>query len=197
MEEKSNLLQQAKQGDKKSFELLLQQHEKQLNYICSGFFLLDAEEDDLLQEARTAFWKAVIKYDPNASASFETYVTTVVKNHLINVIKQHNRKNAELLHNYISLNNQGALEVGEETGYMVASVENNTPETQLNQTSRLKELNQTIAKTLSQYEQTILQQYLADVLIADIAKNLQTQPKSIYNALQRIRSKLNFLNKTN
>ena len=123
----------------------------------------------------------------------------MVKNHILNVIKRHNRKNNELLHHYVSLNNQGAMQLGDgqQEGYVVASVETSTPESETLQQNQLNELQQQIKKALSEYELQILEIYLTGVSIADISKTLNKPEKSIYNALQRIRSKLEFLNKTN
>ena len=191
------LIDLAKQGDDFAFEQLFTTYKNLVASICRRYFLIGGETDDLLQEGMIGLYKAVKTYDPSKSTTFSTYATTLVQRQVMNAIKQANSQKHAVMQDYVALNNQGGIEgkAGDGESYFVAKTTQATPESFIVNQEELKQLLKQIASVLSPYEQTILEEYLNGYTYKQIAQHLNKSSKSIDNALNRIKTKLQFLNK--
>ena len=130
-------------------------------------------------------FKAVRDYQPDKDASFQTFAGICVDRQIYNAIQSSNRQKHQPLNSYISLSEQD----GENEEHLGdAWVEN--PESIIIDQENVQSLEQEITTTLSPMENQVLEYYLAGNGYGEIAQIMGKTPKSIDNALQRIRTKI-------
>jgi len=186
MEEKE-LIKLAKEGNEKALDELYAKYKQKVLNIAKKYYLNDGNNDDIVQEGMLGFLKAINTYTEGKS-EFGYYMKRLVEQQIINAIKKSNsHKNAPLNERY-NLNNQGELEFGEEE--IGIPNESLSPESEVIQEENTAELNSIMNSKLSEFEQQVLQLYLCDFTYYDIMEKLQVTYKSVDNALQRIKLKL-------
>lgn len=148
-------------------------------------FLIGGDNDDLIQEGMIGLFKAVRDYQPEKEASFQTFARICVDRQIYNAIQNSNRQKHQPLNSYISL----SQEDGENEEHLPDMwVEN--PESIIIDQENVRDLEQEITCTLSPMENQVLDYYLDGNGYTEIAKIMGKTPKSIDNALQRIRGKI-------
>ena len=178
-EELNKLIISVRNGDQKAFVLLLQQYspliEASVNMFCSEGSSSN-DKDDFRQEASVAFYNSVLTYDlEQSNVEFGLYAKICVCNALISQIRIAKRIPSEI----------------QELSEDLISVEpNEDPSSKLLEEERLSFLFQIIRNTLSRYEYKVWKLYLSGCSTSEIAKELNTDSKSISNAIYRIRVKL-------
>lgn len=192
------LIKKAKNGDNEAIEKLLNEHKQLVNFVTRKYFLVGGDNDDLLQEGMIALCKAINSYDETKGVSFATYAKTVIEHTIINAIKSDASNKNILLNNSYGLTNQGQITNNSEDdfGYTIAS-DSLTPESQVISTEQTKDIVKQIKDCLSDYELKILKFYLKGLSYTQIATELGVSSKSVDNALNRIKNKLNFLKENN
>lgn len=197
MEEKK-LLELAKAGDEVCLTELMNNYKPLVNKLARKYFLINSSLDDLIQEGMLGLFKAFRSYKLGAEASFKTYATLCINRQIQTAIEANNRNKNIPLNTYFSINNQGKIllsvkaEEGndeEDNGFFVPS-NGLTPEESVLFREKLRELNGKINKELSLFEKKVLHFYIKGLNYVEIAEVLKKQPKSIDNALSRIKIKL-------
>lgn len=191
------LIEQAKNGDEYAMETVLVQHKQLVNSVVRKYFLIGGDTDDLIQEGMAALFNAVLTYDKAKNSSFDAYAFMLIERRIISIIKSANSKKNLPLNDALMVNNQGVISVDDNDdgiGFMISSLEPD-PENELLGNDSYNELVLKIKETLSEYEYKVLSFYLQGYNYNDIALKLNVSPKSIDNALTRIKNKLNFLKK--
>ena len=148
-----------------------------------AMFLIGGETDDLIQEGMIGLFKAVQSYHPDKEASFRTFAGMCIDRQLYSAIQNSNRQKHMPLNSYISLSEE------KETDELEASWWEN-PENIIIDQENTRSLEQEIHKVLSPMENRVLDYYLKGYSYIQIAGIMEKTPKSIDNALQRIRSKI-------
>lgn len=190
------LIAQAKQGDELSLDFLMQRYKQLASKIARSYFLVGAEHEDLLQEAMIGLYKAYISYDKTKHTSFSTFAYLCITRSVQDAVKSANSKKHHMLSNCVSLTNQGAIVINNEEDKEINIVIPSSalsPDEQLIEEEKIKDIKQKIKNNLSNLEQKVLSLYLNGDSYTQIAQKLNTNNKSIDNALSRIRHKLNFL----
>lgn len=190
------LIAQAKQGDESSLDFLMQRYKQLASKIARSYFLVGAEHEDLLQEAMIGLYKAYINYDKTKHTSFSTFAYLCITRSVQDAVKSANSKKHQMLSNSVSLTNQGAIVINNEEDKEINIVipsSTLSPDEQLIEEEKIKDIKQKIKNNLSNLEQKVLSLYLNGDSYTQIAQKLNTNNKSIDNALSRIRHKLNFL----
>ena len=186
----------AKSGNQDAIEKILSNHKQLVNSVVRKYFLIGGDVDDLTQEGMIALYNAILSYDHEKNSSFDAYAHMVVERHIISTIKQFNNKKNLPLNEAVTVNNQGTIfsdgDDGDGVGYMIQSTKP-TPESALENLDTYNELMSKIKDTLSNYENEVLSYYLEGYSYIDIANKLNETPKSVDNALNRIKNKLHFL----
>lgn len=197
------LLQNAKNGDEKSLEKLLEKFKPTVNSIARGCFLVGGDLDDLVQEGMVGLYKAIISYKQNNETKFSTYAYICIKRQVLNAISESKRlKNLPLNNSYISINNQGMLllkaeeDEDDECGVFLTSV---LPSPEEHFLTREQEVLMTkqVKSVLSDFEFSVLALYLKGFSYADIALKTKKDSKSVDNAISRIKKKLQLCCKEN
>ena len=178
------LLRQIQSGNDDAMECLLERYRDMVRKEARSFFLAGGDEEDLIQEGMIGLFKAVQSYQPDKDASFRTFAGMCLDRQLYSAIQNSNRQKHMPLNSYISLS-----EEPEETDELEGSWWEN-PENIIIDQESTRSLEQEIHRALSSMENRVLEYYLKGYGHIQIAKIMGKTPKSIDNALQRIRGKI-------
>ena len=179
------LISRFKNGESEILDYLMEKYKNMVRKKARTMFLIGGENDDLIQEGMIGLFKAVRDYQPDKDASFQTFAGICVDRQIYNAIQSSNRQKHQPLNSYISLSEQD----GENEEHLGdAWVEN--PESIIIDQENVQSLEQEITTTLSPMENQVLEYYLAGNGYGEIAQIMGKTPKSIDNALQRIRTKI-------
>ena len=162
-------------------EYLLEKYKDIVLKKARAMFLIGGETDDLIQEGMMGLFKAIRDYKPEYTASFATFANLCIDRQLYTAISTSKRKKHQPLNTYVSLNDE------EETAVLGLQTEN--PESIILEEEGLRDLKDEIYRSLSPLECKVLDYYLQGYSYTRIAQVLDRTPKSIDNALHRIREK--------
>lgn len=174
--------------DNEALETLFNRYKIMLNAICRSYYLINGDDDDVMQEGMIGLFKAINTFNDNYV--FSSYAYKCIKNSVITAIKKSNCNKNKPLNNFISLS--GGEEDDIDKSIMVSDVNFNPESTFINRENE-KELKNKIQSMLTPLERDILKQYLDGYSYQDIANSLHKNTKSVDNAIQRIRKKLSEL----
>ncbi|MBR1984187.1 MAG: sigma-70 family RNA polymerase sigma factor [Clostridia bacterium] len=196
------LLEKAKNGDEKAINALMDLYKPLVTIIARKFFLINATTDDLIQEGMLGLFKAYRSYNLQSKTSFKTYASVCIKRQIQTALIANNRNKNIPLNTYFSISNQGKILLSiknednsdddDEVGFFIAS-NNLTPEEAVLFREKLNEVDEHINQLLSSFEKKVLHLYIKGLNYIEIAQKLKKEPKSIDNALGRIKIKLKVL----
>ena len=192
------LLLKARSGDNVALEDLINNLRPMVSSICRGYFLTNGDEEDLVQEGMIGLYKAIQTYDTSSDVKFGTFAYLCVKRQVQQAVRSSlSNKNAPLS-NYLSIDSHGAISVGtydeedSENEFCIPS-DSPSPEDSLIKKETMTELNNKIRSVLSDYEYRVLTLYLKGYSYKQISLLLDKNTKSVDNAIERIKDKLEFL----
>lgn len=185
-----------RQGDDEGTDYLLEKYKNLVRKKARALYLIGGESDDLIQEGMIGLYKAIRDYREEKDSSFVGFAILCVERQLYNAIKGANRMKNSPLNTYVSLD----LPVGgvgmEEQQTLGETLERDgitNPEDILIDRERVGRIEHFIQEHLSKMEQEVVVLYVEGLDYQQIAEKLNKTPKSIDNALQRIKKKLNVL----
>lgn len=184
------------QGDRDAAEYILNKYEGIVHKKASGYFLLGSDRDDVVQEGRIGLYKAIADYDETKKSSFKSFAELCITRQIITSIKSATRLKHSPLNSYVSL--YKPVHEEEETRTLLETLSSDgtiDPLEVLVQEERLNDLLSLIMKALTHLEFEVLHYYVEGYTYDEIAKKLNRQEKSIDNALQRVRRKMDELSK--
>ncbi|OLR58749.1 RNA polymerase subunit sigma-70 [Anaerostipes sp. 494a] len=183
------LLIKIRSGDDEAMEYLMEKYRGLVRTEARKFFLTGGDEEDLIQEGMIGLFKAVRSYQEERDAAFSTFATICVRRQIYSTVTASNRKKHGPLNNYISIFGSFTEENGKLNEVLEDSLEN--PEELLLRKEKIRNYYDIINEKLSDYEKQVMEHYLNGDDYTQIAKKLGRTDKSIDNAIQRIRRKLN------
>lgn len=182
------MLEAARSGDENALNAIIQHYESEVRIIACKYFLPKADYDDLIQEGRIAIYKAVLSYNMDLNIPFVHFLRMVIKRKLIDSIRRYTRQKHINLNDAFSLNN--TIAESEETNFLALLPNAEDPAAMViaNEEARLMILG--LNKDLSNLERLVFKHYFIQGLKQrEISKRLGLAPKSLDNAIQRIRRK--------
>ena len=179
------LISRFKNGESEILDYLMEKYKNMVRKKARTMFLIGGENDDLIQEGMIGLFKAVRDYQPDRDAAFQTFASICVDRQIYNAIQSSNRQKHQPLNSYISLSEQD----GENEEHLGDNWGEN-PESIIIDQENVQDLEQEITATLSPMENQVLEYYLVGNGYGEIAQIMGKTPKSIDNALQRIRTKI-------
>ena len=184
-----DLIKSAKLGDEKALDELYSKYKHNILLIAKKYYLNDGNNDDIVQEGMLGFLKAINTFD-NQKGNFYSHLKLLVEHQIINAIKKSNTLKHTALNERYNLNNQGELEMDNEE--KVVGIPNDTlsPENTILMEEDKKELDEMMSDKLSQFERQVIQLYLSGYSYYDIIEKLNVNYKSVDNALNRVKTKL-------
>ena len=188
------LIVKLREGDAEAERLLYERYKQTVRSRAHTYFLIGADHEDLVQEGMIGLYRAVCDYDPGKAASFRSFAELCITRRILSAIKRATRKKHSPLNTYISLNQPIFTE--NEDGSLFDTMQNLRvvdPEEELIGREDYERILRYLGENLSKLEQTVLNLYLNGYSYQQIAVKLNRPPKSIDNALQRIKHKLEAL----
>ena len=181
------LIEKLRQGEDDITDYILEKYKPLVRKKTNAMYLIGGETDDLIQEGMIGLFKAIRDYKPDKDASFYHFAELCINRQLYSALEASNRKKHQPLNSYISLSEQehpdavaAELLVDKESG----------PEQTVIEQEVWEEYKKRLAQKLSRMENQVLQYYLDGNHYIQIAEMMGKSPKSIDNALQRIRQKI-------
>lgn len=182
---------EAKRGNSRAQEYLISKYENFVKAKAKSYFLIGADKEDIYQEGMIGLYKAIRDFKSDKLTSFKAFAELCITRQIITAIKTATRQKHIPLNTYISLNKPIYEEESDRTLIDVLSeLKITDPEELIIGKEQLKHIEGEMAKVLSDLEMEVLQSYLDGKSYQEIACDLDRQAKSIDNALQRVKRKL-------
>jgi len=182
---------EAKSGDVRAQEYLITKYQNFVKAKAKSYFLIGADKEDIYQEGMIGLYKAIRDYRPDKLASFKAFAELCVTRQIITAIKTATRQKHIPLNTYVSLNKPIYGEESDRTLLDVLSEAKVTdPEEIMIIKEELSHIENEIGQVLSDLEMEVLGSYLDGKSYQEIACDLNRHAKSIDNALQRVKRKL-------
>lgn len=178
----------AASGDPNAEEILVRRHYRLVRSCARPFFLTGWDSEDLIQEGMFGLIKAIREYDAEKSASFRTFAEICVRSRLSSLLRDSVRDKRKVLTQSVSLNTPDF----DSDSYPLAAnlMEQRNPEEFVIDRERAAALLSGVRKQLSDFEAKILGCYLDGLSCREIADAVGRTPKSVDNAVQRVRRKI-------
>ena len=180
----------AASGDRIAEEALVMRYHRLVRICARPYFLAGGDSEDLIQEGMVGLLAAIREYDSGKAASFRTFAEVCIKNRLISVNKAAARDKHIPLNNYVSFETPLFSGNGDHYAYGAADQLQEDPEAILLGREAFQERMRALEGQLSGFEASILRLYLNGLSYSEIAAEVNKSPKSVDNAVQRIRRKL-------
>ena len=183
------LVSAAQSGDEDALTELLSRYRGTVWVKSASYFLAGGEHDDVVQEGMIGLYKAIRDFDPARLASFRSFADLCITRQIQTAVKLASRQKHLPLNRYISLSKSDTtsedapLELPDES-YGV------DPQKVVLNRELLEDLANGINTLLSELEKQVLLQHLDGKSYQEIATEMDKQVKSIDNALQRVKRKL-------
>ena len=190
------LIERYRDGINEAIEVLVQRYKRFVRTKIKANYFIGVDKDDLIQEGMIGLFKAICDYDAHKDTSFKSFATLCVTRQVSTAFKAVSRQKHIPLNTSISLSipiNHKGNEEDDEGITLLDTIKNNTsmtPEDEMISKENLEVLNNQIIKALSKLEWQVLNLYISGKNYQEIAKEIDKSPKSIDNALQRIKKKL-------
>lgn len=177
------LIRLMRDGDREVAEYLAEKYKPLVRRKARTLYLVGGDTEDLIQEGMLGLFKAMQDYSPEYAASFVTFASTCIDRQLYSAIAVSNRKKHQPLNTYLSF----SAREWEHEERMSAQ---QNPEAMVIDQENVRLIRAQIEARLSKFENQVLALYLDGADYIRIAQILDKSPKSIDNALQRIRTKI-------
>jgi len=187
------------QGDETALDHLIRKYKNFVRAKSKSYFLIGADREDIIQEGMIGLYKAIRDYKPDRLASFRAFAELCITRQIITAIKTATRQKHQPLNSYVSLNKPIYDEESDRTLLDVLRGSKLTnPEELFISKETYSLIENKITEMLSELEMNVLQEYLDGKSYQEIAEELDRHVKSVDNALQRVKRKLEvFLRKHN
>ncbi|MBQ1631275.1 MAG: RNA polymerase sporulation sigma factor SigH [Clostridia bacterium] len=185
------LLARIRAHDGEAEQLLYERYKQLVRSRAHSYFLIGADHEDLVQEGMIGLYKAVLEYDKSKSASFKSFAEICITRQILSAIKNATRKKHTPLNHYVSLNRSPVKEDGELTLLdTMRSLSVADPEDVVIGRENFEQMVTYLEAVLSPMEQRVLSLYLDGLSYPQIAARIEKPLKSVDNAMQRVKHKL-------
>ena len=178
----------ARAGDREAEETLVKRYNRLVRQITRPYFLAGGDSDDLIQEGMLGLMKAVREFDCSKEASFRTFAEVCIRNRVYSVLRAAAREKHRPLNHSISIETP-FFESNSYTAMDGHEAQENPEDLMIRRENRRCDLLR-IRQRLSPLEGKVLSLYLDGLTYGQIARVLHKPPKSVENAVQRIRRKV-------
>lgn len=185
------IIRDAKSGDNQALEFLINKYKSFVRAKARTYFLIGADREDIIQEGMIGLYKAIRDFRGDKLSSFRAFAELCITRQIITAIKTATRQKHIPLNSYISLNKPIFDEDSDRTLLDVISEDSITdPEELMINREEFAGIELKMGEILSALEWEVLSSYLQGRSYQEIAVDLQRHVKSIDNALQRVKRKL-------
>lgn len=189
--EDEDIVEIARNGDPEALEYLIAKYKNFVRAKAKSYFLIGADREDIIQEGMIGLYKAVRDYDRDKLTSFKAFAELCITRQIITAIKTATRQKHIPLNSYVSLNKPIYDEESDRTLLDILSGAKITdPEQLIISREELSSMEVKVKEILSDLEMEVLESYLEGKSYQEIAVELDRHVKSVDNALQRVKRKL-------
>lgn len=182
-----------KKGNESAIDYLFEKYKNLVRKKAKAMFIVGGDNDDLIQEGMIGLYKAIRDYDDAKEASFMTFASMCINRQMCTAVSTSNRKKHAPLNSYISLDMPVQSELEEDSAKLSdvlhSSVEQD-PEKLFIDRESSDSIESKLGNILSRYERQVLRLQMEGLDYQKIAEKLGKSPKSVDNALQRLRNKI-------
>lgn len=181
----------AKDGECVALDYLINKYKNFVRAKARSYFLIGADREDIIQEGMIGLYKAIRDFRPDKLSSFRAFAELCITRQIITAIKTATRQKHIPLNSYVSLNKPIYDEDSDRTLLDVISGTKITdPEELIISREEFDDIEEKMGEILSSLEWKVLMSYLEGKSYQEIAVDLKRHVKSIDNALQRVKRKL-------
>ena len=190
-EEDKKYLLRIKNGDEKALDRIMDKYKNFVYAKAKMFFLVGAEQEDIVQEGMIGLFKAIKGYDVDKDVTFRSFADLCIRRQIITAIKASTRQKHIPLNSYLSLNKSAFDE--ETDREVIEQLDIDTvpdPLETITKNETCKSIELKMSEILSDFEQQVFNEYLNGETYVEIAYKLNTHAKAVDNAIQRIKRKV-------
>jgi RNA polymerase sporulation-specific sigma factor len=182
----------AQHGDRRAQQVLIERYRRFARAKGRGYFLVGGDAEDVEQEALIGLYKAIRDYQVERQASFRAFAELCITRQIITAIKTATRQKHQALNQYVSISSvRGGDDPGERTVEELLDDHNIAdPADQVVSNERMDAMRTAMVDMLSGLEVEVLRLYVSGKSYQEIGDQLGRHVKSIDNALQRIKRKV-------
>ena len=182
-----SIVMDAKNGDVRAQEYIISKYESFVKAKAKSYFLIGADKEDIYQEGMIGLYKAIRDINFEKATTFKAFAELCVTRQIITATRQKHIP----LNTYVSLNKPVSDDESDRTLLdILSSIKVSDPEELVIGQEQKKLIEDEIERVLSDLEKEVFQSYLDGKSYQEIACDLDVQAKSIDNALQRVKRKL-------
>ena len=186
-----DIVMEAKKGDVVALEFLINKYKNFVKAKARSYFLIGADREDIIQEGMIGLYKAIRDFRDDKLSSFRAFAELCITRQIITAIKTATRQKHIPLNSYVSLNKPIYDEDSDRTLLDILSGTKITdPEELMINREEYNDIEYKMGEILSELEWKVLTLYLEGKSYQEIAVDLERHVKSIDNALQRVKRKL-------
>jgi len=185
------LVEDARSGDTTALEYLINKYKSFVRAKARTYFLIGADREDIIQEGMIGLYKAIRDFKEDKLSSFRAFAELCITRQIITAIKTATRQKHIPLNSYVSLNKPIFDEESDRTLMDIISEESiSDPEEMIINREEFAGIEVKMGEILSDLEMEVLSLYLQGKSYQEISEELNRHVKSIDNALQRVKRKL-------
>ncbi|MEW5323233.1 RNA polymerase sporulation sigma factor SigH [Geobacillus thermoleovorans] len=179
------------EGDGEALDFLIHKYQNFVRAKARSYFLVGADREDIVQEGMIGLYKAVRDFKGDKLSSFKAFAELCITRQMITAIKTATRQKHIPLNSYVSLDKPIYDDESDRTLMDVLSGTQLTdPEQLIVNREEVDDIELKMAELLSDLERKVLALYLDGRSYQEISEELNRHVKSIDNALQRVKRKL-------
>ncbi|WP_413229408.1 RNA polymerase sporulation sigma factor SigH [Heyndrickxia sporothermodurans] len=191
MMEDEQLIELVHKGDSDALDYLIQKYRNFVRAKARSYFLIGADKEDIVQEGMIGLYKAIRDYKEDKLTSFKAFAELCITHQIITAIKTATRQKHIPLNSYVSLDKPIYDEESDRTLMdVISGAKIMNPEELIINREKYGNIEEKISELLSDLERKVLALYLDGQSYQEISEELNRHVKSIDNALQRVKRKL-------
>ncbi|MFD1738266.1 RNA polymerase sporulation sigma factor SigH [Bacillus salitolerans] len=179
------------QGDSDALDYLINKYRNFVRAKARSYFLIGADREDIIQEGMIGLYKAIRDFKEDKLSSFKAFAELCITRQIITAIKTATRQKHIPLNSYVSLDKPIYDEESDRTLMdVISGAKVMDPEELIINQEEFDDIEVKMAELLSDLERKVLVLYLDGRSYQEISEDLNRHVKSIDNALQRVKRKL-------
>ncbi|WP_246247179.1 RNA polymerase sporulation sigma factor SigH [Piscibacillus halophilus] len=189
--EDETIVEYVHEGDVQALDYLINKYRSFVRAKARTYFLIGADREDIVQEGMIGLYKAIRDFQADKLSSFKAFAELCVTRQIITAIKTATRQKHIPLNSYVSLDKPIYDEESDRTLLdVIAEHDTSDPEKLLVDREKFVDMEDKMEELLSELEREVLHLYLDGQSYQEISLQLNRHVKSIDNALQRVKRKL-------
>jgi RNA polymerase sporulation-specific sigma factor len=186
-----DIVKRVHEGDLQALEYMINKYKNFVRAKAKSYFLIGADREDIIQEGMIGLYKAIRDYKGDKFSTFRAFAELCITRQMITAVKTATRQKHIPLNSYVSLDKPIYDDESDRTLLdVIGGSRVSDPEQLLINQEKYDDIELKMSEILSDLEQKVLMLYLDGRSYQEISADLKRHVKSIDNALQRVKRKL-------